>query len=182
MFDFTDQSCFYFFQILDRTKKWNNKNRCIKSYFIDNLESLLAKREEMIIIANATGSRIYVHPARRSKAKVDLELLAYVATRLKESNDCNKMWRAYESVCGRNKWVEKRWVVDIDSKWLWIVTSVMWVLKKIKPSLSQDDYFLVPTVKWIHLVTKKWFDLKSFEEEFPNIDVHKNNPTILYAP
>ncbi len=180
MFDFSDKSCFYFIQILDRTKKWNNKNRCVKSYFVDSREDLLAKREEMITISTATWARVYVHPARRRKSKIDLELIAYIANRLVESNLCNKMWRAYESVCGRNKWVETRWLIDVDTKDIWYLDEVMLSLEDLW--LQCSDYLLVNTVKWFHIITKRKFDLKRFQETFPWIYVHSNNPTILFAP
>ena len=71
---------FYFVQLLDRSKSGgNNKTRCVKSYHIDSQEYLDKKYDEMLTIANATNSRIYVHPARRSKLKVSLELLSYIA-------------------------------------------------------------------------------------------------------
>lgn len=30
-----------------------------------------------------------------------------------------------------------------------------------------------------HLITEK-FDSKTFKDKYPEIDIHKNNPTILY--
>lgn len=39
----------------------------------------------------------------------------------------------------------------------------------------------IPTMNGCHLITKP-FNLQKFKEKFPEIDVHKNNPTILYIP
>jgi len=175
-FDWSDQSCFYFFQVLDRNKNWNNKNRCIKSYFIDNEEQYNKKLEEMITLCNCFLARLYVHPARRNKQKIDLELLAFVANRLAESNDCNKMRRAYESVCGRNKWVETRWIVDIDTKDQFFVWDVIQKIESIEPHVK--PFFINETVSGYHLIYDRWFNLSKFNLW---IDVHKNNPTLLYA-
>jgi hypothetical protein len=41
--------------------------------------------------------------------------------------------------------------------------------------------YKVPTKNGIHLITNP-FNLNAFKFGFPNIDVHKNNPTILYIP
>lgn len=54
-------------------------------------------------------------------------------------------------------------------------------IDKIKPLLaftSEDDYY---TKSGYHLITKP-FDMQVFRERFPDIDVHKNNPTNLYIP
>lgn len=37
----------------------------------------------------------------------------------------------------------------------------------------------VPTKSGVHLITHP-FDVGTFQKSFPNIDVHKNNPTLLY--
>jgi hypothetical protein len=39
----------------------------------------------------------------------------------------------------------------------------------------------VPTKSGYHLITLP-FNVQKFREKFPDIDVHRNNPTILYIP
>ena len=44
---------------------------------------------------------------------------------------------------------------------------------------SDKVFMTVPTKSGVHLIT--WpFDLGQFKAKYPNIDVHKNNPTLLY--
>jgi len=38
----------------------------------------------------------------------------------------------------------------------------------------------VPTKSGVHIITRP-FNLKKFKEKYPNVDVHKDNPTILYS-
>ena len=38
----------------------------------------------------------------------------------------------------------------------------------------------IPTKSGYHLITTP-FNLQQFKEEYPDIDVHKNNPTLLYC-
>lgn len=106
---------FYFFQIINRQKSWTNKARCIKSYFIRDQEHLDKKMEEMISIAETTNSRVYMHPSRRSKRKISLELLTYTADCIKY-NEIGRLRRWYETVCWRDHWVEKIRLVDVDTK------------------------------------------------------------------
>ena len=42
-------------------------------------------------------------------------------------------------------------------------------------------YAYIPTKNGYHIITKP-FNLKQFKDKYPDIDVHKNNPTILYIP
>jgi hypothetical protein len=40
---------------------------------------------------------------------------------------------------------------------------------------------VLPTKNGYHLITSK-FDVKTFKEKFPDIDIQKKNPTLLYLP
>jgi hypothetical protein len=40
---------------------------------------------------------------------------------------------------------------------------------------------IIPTKSGHHLITKK-FDVMKFKEKYPNIDIQKKNPTLLYYP
>ena len=176
-FDRSDPSTFYFFQIINRRKQsWNNKVRCIKSYFIDSKEYLDKKRDEMTAIADLMWCRVYVHPARRSKEQIWLRLIGYVADCV-STKTVEKLSRCYETVCWRSLWVEKRWIVDVDSKNELVIEDTVEHIKTLRPFLKDEDIFINRTVNWYHVITKKWFDLSKFDLGW---DVHKNNPTVIY--
>ena len=40
---------------------------------------------------------------------------------------------------------------------------------------------LIPTKNGSHILMKP-FNLAKFKEKYPDVNVHKNNPTILYVP
>jgi hypothetical protein len=40
---------------------------------------------------------------------------------------------------------------------------------------------IIPTKSGHHLITKR-FDVVAFKEEYPDIDIQKKNPTLLYYP
>ena len=40
---------------------------------------------------------------------------------------------------------------------------------------------IIPTKNGHHLITKR-FDVMSFKQEYPDIDIQKKNPTLLYYP
>ena len=47
-------------------------------------------------------------------------------------------------------------------------------------SIGQRIKLCVPTKNGIHFICAP-FDVASFKEKYPDIDVHKSNPTILYC-
>lgn len=175
-FDWSDPSTFYYFQVLNRKKQsGNNKVRCIKSYFIDTKDFFDKKKEDMKLMADTFWCRVYVHPARRSKFKVGLELLAYVAECFNKDT-LDRLWRSYETVAGRNQWVEKRWIVDVDSKDEDVLQDTFRHILGLRP--HPDPRHVHPTVNGYHIIYDRGFDLSSYKLQW---DVHKNNPTLLYG-
>lgn len=171
---------FYFIQILDRKRSASSNNgRCIKSYFVDSEEYLNKRKDDMIAMAHAYDARIYIHPARRSKMQIALEILSYTADCIK-TNSIDRMWRVYETVCWKNSWTEKVWIVDVDTKNKEVLYHTAQEIKKCRP--YRDPDYIMPTVNGYHIIYKGWFDLQEYSENTISLlwDVHKNNPTLLY--
>ena len=40
---------------------------------------------------------------------------------------------------------------------------------------------IIPTKNGFHVITSP-FELNTFKEKYPSIEVHKDNPTIIYVP
>jgi hypothetical protein len=92
-------------------------------------------------------------------------------------NRHNLSW-LYRSACGQNKWVNKLWIVDVDDdKWV-PVEMVKATIEWIRPCKEISQ--ILKTKSWYHIIAYP-FDLKQFKEMHPNIDVHKNNPTLMYC-
>lgn len=176
---------FYFIQIIKRKKdnpdtpwiNWNNHARCIKEYSIGSKEQLDKRKQEMINIAEATNSRIYIHPARRSYDQVARDMCLMIWEHIA------KWWHwlswLYRHACGSNKWAERLWVVDVDSdnKDVFTLASLKKFIQSIK--WNAEIKMVLKTINWCHLITTP-FDLQKFKEYYPSVDVHKNNPTLLY--
>lgn len=200
---------FYFVQVIVRGKDGrinnvdggtinsSNKNRMVRIWTIRSLDEFEHAKYDMISIANSVGGRVYIYPTKRSFKDVARETLRLVTDiYLSENYDGMKM--AYSSACGisYNK-KDKKFVVDID----WenfdddinncIYKDRNDVLNNIKTfidtqcepfekdSAESKIFYEVPTLHGIHLITKS-FNIQKFKVRFPKIDVHKNNPTLLY--
>jgi hypothetical protein len=86
----------------------------------------------------------------------------------------------FDSVVGQIKTQEKRWIVDIDTKDEEEVTRIARLVDQVRPEGSKIEAVL-PTKSGYHLITKR-FDVMEFKKHYPDIDIQKKNPTLLYLP
>ena len=181
---------FYFIQILIRGKdghtesgiNGSNKNRLIKFYTIKSAEHLEKVENEIKAICNAVNGRAYIHPTKRSFKAVSKECLnATVEMFLSENNMGLK--GAYSTACGKSYiTADKKFVVDLDNENASqekINEVIDYMTNECEP-LNQNKFcYYVPTAHGIHLITTP-FNTVKFSQHFSDIDVHKNNPTLLY--
>lgn len=179
---FPDGDIYYHLQILRRGKDHPDMpaaNRLIKSYFINKLESIDGLKDEIIGLCKYFGARAYINLAPKSIKKTASLQMKYLAQRINEG-DFKKIWRSWNTCAGEIKGIESRWVVDIDDKIVW--GEIMDFIDTLEP-YSKDTKFItnIPTKSGWHLITTP-FNIMKFKKMYPDIDVHKNNPTILYIP
>ena len=181
---------FYFVQILIRGKdghtelgiNGNNKNRLIKFYTIKSAEHLEKVENEIKSICNAVNARAYIHPTKRSFKAVSKECLkATVEMFLSENNMGLK--GAYSTACGKSYITsDKKFVIDLDDENTSqekIKEIVDYITNECEPLSHNKLCYRVDTAHGMHLITTP-FNTAKFYQKFPDIDVHKNNPTLLY--
>ena len=181
---------FYFVQILIRGKdghtepgiNGNNKNRLIKFYTIKSAEHLEKVENEIKSICNAVNARAYIHPTKRSFKAVSKECLkATVEMFLSENNMGLK--GAYSTACGKSYITsDKKFVIDFDDENASqekIKEIVDYITNECEPLSHNKLCYRVDTAHGMHLITTP-FNTAKFCQKFPGIDVHKNNPTLLY--
>ena len=185
---------FYFVQILIRGKdghtekgvNGNNKNRLIKYYTIRSLDELDRCKQEIVSICHAINARAYIHPTKRSFKAVAKEAFR-VFTESYVSENVIGLRSCYSTACGKSRISkDKKFIVDLDGIKYDSYEDIEKVSKILKfindecdPIKVQKEAYIVPTAHGIHLVVKP-FNADKFKEHFPDIDVHKNNPTLLY--
>jgi hypothetical protein len=180
--DFSDPTKFYYIQIIQRSKdidKLTKNNRMVKAYFVYSLEYLEKKEQEMKEIANSTKGRIYIHPGRRDSKVVALEHLEQVATMIKNHQE-EFVHKAYTTACGRHHSKDKLWVIDIDVKDEVFVQDVIYFIGNLEPVGDKCSH-IIPTKSGFHLITTP-FNTEKFKKQFSDVEIHKNNPTLLFIP
>ena len=183
---FNNQDEFYFLQVLIRGKdghteqgvNGNNKNRVIKIYTIRSEEELDKVEPDIKKLCSVFNARAYIHPTKRSFKDVAVETLK-VFSDLFSSENFESMKRLYATACGKSYiHKDKKFIVDIDNKED-VEQYIGCINFECKPDESNKVELVIPTVSGFHLICKP-FDTSCFLKRFNNIDIHKNNPTLLY--
>ena len=182
---FPNDDTYYHLQILRRGKDHPElpaANRLIKSYFIIDINDLDFYEQEIKDLCKFFGARAYINLAPKSIKKTTMLQLKYLAQRAYEG-DFKKIWKSWNTCAGEIKGEEPRWVVDIDNpleKMIYWWDIKKYINEECEP-IGDKTIAIIPTKNGNHLITKP-FNLQQFKEKYPDIDVHKNNPTILYIP
>jgi hypothetical protein len=186
--EFDNEDEFYFVQILIRGKdghteqgvNGNNKNRLVKYYTIRSVDELCKKEEEIKSICKALNARAYIHPTKRSFSEVADTTLRVTTDMYLSGKNIVGLKGAYSTACGKSFITkDKKFVVDIDDYDKNIVDILNYIEIWCDPKAEAKFVYKVPTAHGIHLITKP-FNTQAFSEKYPDIDVHKNNPTLLY--
>lgn len=183
LLEFPNDDIYYHLQILRRGKDHPElpaANRVIKPYFICSLESLDYVEDEIKKLCEFFGARAYINLAPKSIKKTTMLQLKYLAQRAYEG-DFKKIWKSWNTCAGEIKGEKSRWVVDVDEPLENnLLDSMFWdFLRNLEP-IGSKFIAEIPTKSGYHLITTP-FNLQQFKEKYPDIDVHKNNPTLLYC-
>ena len=99
------------------------------------------------------------------------------------NKDFKSVKTAFESVCGmygtgRNS----SWIINIDGDTDdELLSAIELHVNGCRPYGENKIIAKIPTKNGIHIITKP-FDKSDFSPTFGSIDIHKNNPTVLYVP
>lgn len=173
---------FFHLQILRRGKDHPElpaANELIKSYLVRSREHLESLREEIIFLCEHYKARAYINVAGKDFDRLNTLLLAKLADNIHQNNVVNPV-HPLNSAVRELKSRRPRWVVDIDD--LSEKEKIRAYIEELTTEQTQYGlYAELPTKSGVHLITIP-FNLIKFKRKFPNVDVHKNNPTILYIP
>jgi hypothetical protein len=176
---------FYMLYVLKRKKdqpegeRDNHQSvRTIKSYCIESIEHLDRRYDEIKQLCEMFKARAYIHVQKQNHTDVSLNMMVDLAKRIQDGN--HKQKGLFDSVVGQVKTQEKRWIVDIDTTDYHAVTEVTQFITYLRPEGPKVE-MVIPTKNGYHLITGR-FDVKTFSEKYPDIDIQKKNPTLLYYP
>lgn len=187
---FPKETSFYFVQILQRRKEHPElqKNAVnVDNFFIYSLEDFDKYLPRIIDCCDRFNARAYIRLNIR-----DAEVIAQRAIQksfdLLIAGQFKQVKNAYLHACGEfHSDPDKTWVIDVDRDSEYFEQKVRHIrttiYKYFTPTESRPTAIVaeIPTKNGVHFITRP-FRLDWFRAEVPSIDIHKDNPTILYAP
>ena len=184
LLSFENEGDFYMIYVFKRKKdqttdKSNHQSvRTIKSYCVDSIEYLEKRYDEIQQLCEMFKARAYIHIQKQNHKDVALEMIPQIVKRIQSSQINQK--HVFESVVGQLKTYEKRWIVDIDTKDEEVVNQIANLVDMVRPEGSKIKA-VIPTKNGYHLITER-FDVVQFGKHYPEVDIQKKNPTLLYLP
>jgi hypothetical protein len=149
--------------------------------------------EEIKQLCEVFKARAYIHVVKQNHMDVSLSMISEIVTRI-QSGQINQK-NVFDSVVGQIKTQEKRWIVDVDDKEVspLMIAHIEYECTPITEIKFDDAGIpigyeigpkieaIIPTKNGHHLITKR-FNTQTFKEKYPEIDIQKKNPTLLYYP
>ena len=185
LLNFEEEGDFYMLYILKRKKdqpegeRDNHQSvRTIRSYCIKSVEQLEKRYDEIKMMCEMFKARAYIHVQKQNHRDVSLNMMVALAQRIQDGN--HEQQNLFDSVVGQLKTLEKRWIVDVDDLKEASPMMMAYIDHKCKPYGSKIEA-IIPTKNGHHLITKR-FDVIEFKKQYPEIDIQKKNPTLLFLP
>lgn len=181
----SDQGDFYFVQVIQRKKEYNvgSNNNIIKDYYFFDEKSFLNKKEEIVTLCKTFNARAYFWVNPRNCKQIQYEIIREAL----EAIECNskKLFKCVSKAIGQRKNTnyKSKWILDFDTKDWGLINKYLEVIYRCRPDGVKVNTF-IKTVNGIHVITDP-FDLEQFKQKvaiakLDNIDIHKDNPTVLY--
>lgn len=183
VFDSEDE--FYQLQILKRKKEHpelGSNNYVVKTYQVKSIEHLDKIFPEVVCLCEFHQARACINLNRRSFEKLAYQMLRKVTDQIL-NKDFKSVRKAYDSVTGSfSNEPNTKWVVDIDVKSSIKIEMIQNDIKNCEPNRRVNKTIeILETKNGFHLITSP-FNMEEFRKINPDIEVHKNNPTILFIP
>lgn len=184
-----DKDDFYFVQIIQRKKdgvelpSYTSGARTIRSFYFFTKEEFLRQEPYIKDLCNSNNARAYFWINPRNTFDIACESIKQFTDLIKNKNTRQGI-AVYDRATGasRSTNYKKLWIVDIDSKD--DQQKIISLIKECRGSEGERIRHIIPTVNGYHLISNG-FDRQQFSQklalyQLDPIDIHDNNPTLLY--
>lgn len=189
--EFESEDDFYMLQVMRRRKEnpeMDKNSVALKTVYLHRKDQLLELKDDLVELADKKNARIYLNPNRKSFKKCTLACLKEFADRISNEN-FYKPYKIFDSVAGAAGSKNAIWVIDID----WdevteqfgdversvFVNDVCEFINSLKPDVENKVKLVNETKNGTHILTSP-FNMYDFMQRY-RIQVHKNNPTLVYC-
>lgn len=193
LLNFENEGDFYMLYVFKRKKdqpegeRDNHQSvRTIKTYCVDSIEYLEKRYDEIKKLCELFGARAYIHVQKQNHNDVSLDMMVSLAERIK--NGVKNQKGLFDSVVGQMKTNEKRWIIDIDNVSMdtfnhndYYVDMRGYINELQLEAGKEQGMSFIKTRSGFHIITQP-FNTMKFKQRYPDIDIQKKNPTLLYYP
>ncbi|MDE7466133.1 MAG: hypothetical protein K2M59_06895 [Muribaculaceae bacterium] len=194
LIDFEEKdNLFVHVQVLRRGKDHPDlpaANKLIKAWVVRSRKHLDKIKEEVVFLCEHYKARAYISCAPKSLEKLNTLIMLKLADNQHTGNIINP-WHVFNSACGELQGVEKRWVMDVDTKDSMEIEFIIEMIGELwekahpqdKGESYEDTWLLagISTLNGVHLIVRP-FNLQEFKKRFPDVEAKKNGLTALYVP
>ena len=193
LLNFEEKGDFYMLYVFKRKKdqpegeRDNHQSvRTIKTYCIESIDHLERRYDEVKQLCEMFKARAYIHVQKQNHRDVSLDMLSSLDERIK--NGVQNQKGLFDSVVGQIKTQEKRWIIDIDNVSMdgfnhdpYQVSLREYINELQKEAGKEQGMTFIKTRSGFHIITQP-FNVMKFKERYPDVDIQKKNPTLLYYP
>jgi len=185
LLNFENEGDFYMLYVFKRKKdqpegdRDNHQSvRTIKTYCVESIEYLEKRYDEIKQLCEMFKARAYIHVQKQNHKDVSLEMMIGLAEKIKNGQHNQK--HLFDSVVGQIKTHESRWIVDLDTQDEDEVVRMTKVINITRPEGDKINC-IIPTKNGYQFITDR-FDVSQFSNVYPDVDIQKKNPTLLFLP
>ena len=193
LLNFEEKGDFYMLYVFKRKKdqpegeKDNHQSvRTIKTYCIESIDHLERRYDEVKQLCEMFKARAYIHVQKQNHRDVSLNMMVALAQRIQDGNTNQK--GLFDSVVGQIKTQEKRWIIDVDNVSMdgfnhdpSQIEMREYINELQKEAGKEQGMTFLKTRSGFHIITQP-FNVMKFKERYPDVDIQKKNPTLLYYP
>lgn len=175
---------FYMVQIMTRTKDTGEKPKHIRTMFVESREYLMSHKDMIVKLCEMFNARAYISVNPSSYKKCAIKMFKELAD-LVENENYKGILSLPETLAGKYSADNglKLWIVDLDG----VKTLddcqpyIDFIIEEYRNGKGRNDWEIkpLPTVNGYHLLVSP-FDVRDFKKKWPEIEIHKDNPTVLY--
>lgn len=180
--DFNSSDDFFYLQIIKRRKEnpdFITNNYMVKSYTIISKDYLDKCKDEIILLCKLHNARAYINLNKRSFEKCAYQSLKKLTDILMSKSFVSSK-RVFDSVASSSSNdSDKKWLIDIDDSDYPSQLMMDHIEHNCKPNNSDKIIGAVKTLNGCHLICRP-FNMTQFKDKYPDIDVKKNSPTLLF--
>ena len=188
----------------DKKYHGNMHSRSIKDYLIRSIEHLEDVKEQIKAFCELENVRAYIRLNKRNYKNIALEMMKHIAEQCASGETFSSPFHLVSSACGMccQAGEGKTWIVDLDKEYLPYEAEIIDMICECEPhkkaiaecgdkeSYKKENFFVVPTKSGKHIICPP-FNKMTFQQLWDKsenlkfvklLDIHKDNPTILFVP